>query len=59
MAAASRTKAKAAKIEDDREFEALPEDDESTAEEIHALIEREKDNFISLEEYCKRRGIDW
>jgi hypothetical protein len=28
------------------------------AEEIHALIEREKDNFISLEEYCKRRGID-
>lgn len=42
----------------DKEFDALPEDDESTAEEIHALIEREKNDFISLEEYCKRRGID-
>lgn len=40
------------------ELDALPEDEESTAEEIHALIEREKDDFISLEEYCKRRGID-
>lgn len=39
------------------EFAALDEDDESTAEEIHALIEREKDDFISLEEYAKRRGI--
>lgn len=58
MAAASRTKAKAVKVEDDREFDVLPEDDESTAEEIHALIEREKNDFISLEEYCKRRGID-
>lgn len=58
MAATRRSKIKAAKIEDDKEFDALPEDDESTAEEIHALIEREKDDFISLEEYCKRRGID-
>jgi hypothetical protein len=56
MAAARRSKIKAAA--NDKEFDALPEDDESTAEEIHALIEREKDDFISLDEYCKRRGID-
>jgi hypothetical protein len=40
------------------ELDALPEDEESTSEEIHALIEREKDDFISLDEYCKRRGIE-
>jgi len=56
MASARRSKVRSAK--DDKEFDALPEADESTAEEIHALIEREKDDFISLEEYCKRRGID-
>jgi hypothetical protein len=47
-----------AKEFDALDLSALPEDDESTAEEIHALIEREKDEFISLDEYCKRRGID-
>ncbi len=41
----------------DWDFAALEEEDESTATEIHALIEREKDDFISLEEYAKRRGI--
>jgi hypothetical protein len=41
----------------DWDFTALEEEDESTATEIHALIEREKDDFISLEEYAKRRGI--
>jgi hypothetical protein len=33
------------------------EEEESTAEELQALLEREKDDFISLEEYAKRRGI--
>ncbi|MDQ1261899.1 MAG: hypothetical protein QG575_1080 [Euryarchaeota archaeon] len=41
----------------DWDLVALEEEDESTATEIHALIEREKDDFISLEEYAKRRGI--
>jgi len=27
------------------------------AQKIHALIEREKNDFISFEEYAKRRGI--
>jgi hypothetical protein len=39
------------------EFAALEEDDESTAQELHALIERERGEFISLEEYRARRGI--
>ncbi|OPY51042.1 MAG: hypothetical protein A4E49_02447 [Methanosaeta sp. PtaU1.Bin112] len=39
------------------EFAALEEDDESTAEELHALIERERSEFIRLEEYRARRGI--
>ena len=42
----------------DRDFAALEEEDESTAEELHALIEREKDDFISLDEYLKKRGIE-
>ncbi len=42
----------------DRDFSALKEDDESTAEELHALVELEKGDFISLEEYLKRRGIE-
>lgn len=41
----------------DMNFAALDEEEESTAEELQALIEREKDDFISLEEYAKRRGI--
>ena len=55
----TRSKLRVAKEEplSDPELDALPEDEESTAEEIHALIEREKDDFISLDEYCKRRGI--
>jgi len=41
-----------------REFEALEEERESqTSDEIYALIEREKDGFVSFEEYAKRRGI--
>jgi hypothetical protein len=42
----------------DRDFAALEEEDESTAEELHALIEHEKDDLISLDEYLKRRGIE-
>ncbi len=42
----------------DRNFAALDEEDESTAEELHALIERETGDFISLDEYLKRRGIE-
>ena len=42
----------------DRDFSALDEDDESTAEELHALVELEKGDFISLDEYLKRRGIE-
>lgn len=54
-----RSKIKAAKEEplSDRDFDDLPVCEESTAEEIHALIENEKDDFITLEEYAKRRGI--
>ena len=40
------------------DFAALEEEDDSTAEELHALIEREKGDFISLDEYLKRRGIE-
>jgi len=40
------------------DFAVLVEEDESTAEGLHALIEREKDDFISLDEYLKRRGIE-
>ena len=40
------------------DFAALEEEDESTAEELHALIERENGDFISLDEYLKRRGIE-
>jgi len=40
----------------DMDFAAL-EEEESTAKELQALIERDKDDFISLEEYAKRRGI--
>jgi antitoxin HicB len=41
----------------DRDFNALPEYEESTAKEIHALIENEKDDFITFEEYAKRCNI--
>jgi len=58
---AARTRIRATRVEleplNDMDFAALEEEEESTAEEIHALIEREKDDFISLEEYAKRRGI--
>ncbi|OPY53851.1 MAG: hypothetical protein A4E48_00471 [Methanosaeta sp. PtaU1.Bin060] len=55
----ARSKIRAAKEEplSDADFDALPEHDESTAEEIHALIEKEKDDFITFEEYARRRGI--
>jgi hypothetical protein len=39
------------------EFAALEEDDEAAAEELHALIERERGEFISLDEYRARRSI--
>ena len=57
---AARSKVIAANDEPFKEmdFAALEEEDESTAEEIHALIEREKGDFISLDEYLKRRGIE-
>ena len=42
----------------DTDFSALEEDDESTAEELHAMEELEKGDFISLDEYLKRRGIE-
>ena len=58
---AARTRIRATKVEleplNDMDFAALEEEEESTAKEIHALIERERDDFISLEEYAKRRGI--
>ncbi len=58
---AARTRIRVIRVDpeplNDRDFAALEEEEESTAEEIHALIEREKDDFISLEEYAKRRGI--
>jgi hypothetical protein len=41
----------------DRDFEALEECEESSAKEIHVLIEREKDSLISLEKYAAKRGI--
>ena len=41
----------------DWDLAALEEEEESTAEELQALLEREKSEFISLEEYAKRRGI--
>ena len=57
---AARSKVIAANDErfKDMNFAALEEEDESTAEELHALIEREKGDFISLDEYLKRRGIE-
>jgi hypothetical protein len=41
----------------DHDFKVLGESDESSAKEIHELIEREKDSFISLEQYAAKRGI--
>ena len=41
----------------ENEFDALPEEEEATAAELQALLEREKDDLISFEEYAKRRGI--
>lgn len=56
---AARSKVRAVKIEplEDKDFAALEEEDDSTAEELHALIEGEKKDFISFDEYLKRRGI--
>ncbi len=58
---AARTRIKATRVElellNDIDIAALEEEEESTAEELQALLEREKDDFISLEEYAKRRGI--
>jgi hypothetical protein len=57
MAARSRTRVAKEEPLSDMDFAALEEEDESSAEELHALIEREKDEFISFEEYAKRRGV--
>jgi len=58
---AARTRIRTARVEleplNDKDFAALEEEEESTAEELQALLEREKDDFISLEEYAKRRRI--
>ena len=56
---AARSKVRTIRVEalNDRDFAVLEEEDESTAKELLALIEREKDDFISIEEYAKRRGI--
>lgn len=54
---AASSKVMVANDEQLNEFAALEEDEESTAEELHALIEREKNEFISLEDYFKQRGI--
>jgi len=58
MAARSKVMAANDETSKDMDFAALVEEDESTAEELHALIEREKGDFISLDEYLKRRGIE-
>jgi hypothetical protein len=54
---AARSEVRATKVEtlEDKDFAALEEEDDSSAEELHALIEREKNDFISLDEYLKRR----
>ncbi len=58
MAARSRTRVAKEEPLNDMDFAALDEEDESSAEELHALIEQEKDDFISFDEYCARRGIE-
>jgi hypothetical protein len=57
MVAESKVRAKVESLED-RDLAFLEDEDESSAEELHALIEREKDDFISLDEYLRRRGIE-
>ena len=57
MAARSKVRTIREEALNDRDFAVLEEEDESTAKELLALIEREKDDFISIEEYAKRRGI--
>jgi hypothetical protein len=46
----ARSKARATKLEplEDKDFAALEEEDESSAEEFHSIIEREKNDFISV-----------
>jgi hypothetical protein len=55
----ARSKIRAVKEEPltDHDFDALPEEEEATAAELQELLEREKDTFITFEEYAKRRGI--
>ena len=47
---AARSKVRAAKVEplEDKDFAALEEEDDSSAEELHALIEREKNDSSAL-----------
>jgi hypothetical protein len=50
---------RAAKVEplEDKDFFALEKENDSSVEELHALIEREKNDLINVDEYLKRRGI--
>jgi hypothetical protein len=56
---AARSRDEAAIIEplNDKDVATLGEEDESTAEELHGLARREKDDFL-IDEYLKRRSID-
>ncbi|HUS75857.1 MAG TPA: hypothetical protein VMY43_07600 [Methanothrix sp.] len=57
MAARSKFRAVSEEPLKDMDFPSLDEEDESSAEEIHTLIERERDDFISFEEYAKKRSL--
>ena len=56
---AARSEVRATKVEtlEDKDFAALEEEDDSSAEELHALIELEKNDFISADEYLKLRVL--
>jgi hypothetical protein len=56
---AARSRGKAAKLEvlDEKDFAALEKEEESSAEDLHELIKREKNEFISMDDYLKRRGV--
>ncbi len=57
---AARSKVGAAKVEpiEDKDFAALEEEDESSVEELQHSLNARKNDFISVDEYLKRRGMD-
>ena len=57
MAARSRVRVVSEEPFGDMDYASLEEVDESSTKEIHALFESENSEFISFEEYAKRRGI--